>query len=130
VLLLLLLLCSQAWEYFLLRPQWLCKATSKNKAHEAHAAPVVDMQQAIDSLITLAKPAAGSLPADCFFAQLLHAQEQGQLTDKEVQQLVLEMILAGTDTSSVSLYYLLVQLQDEQLLDQELVEEVQQAAGA
>ena len=119
----------QAWEYFLLRPEWLCKATTHTKAHQHHIAAVTAMQQVINHLISMAKPSAGALPADCFFAQLMKAEAKGELTAKEVQQLVLEMILAGTDTSSVSLYYLLVQLQDDPLLEQQLVEEVLQAAG-
>jgi aromatase len=56
-------------------------------------------------------------------------QSAGELSQVAVQQLVLEMMLAGTDTSSVSLYYLMVQLQDDPELEGALLQEVLQAAG-
>ncbi|WIA30051.1 hypothetical protein OEZ86_000146 [Tetradesmus obliquus] len=45
----------------------------------------------------------------------------GKLSQQAVQQLALEMLLAGTDTSSISLYYLMVQLSDDPQLEQQLL---------
>lgn len=77
------------------------------------------------------KPGTSSaLPLDSTFIwRLLSARDAGQLSAAEVQQLVLEMLLAGTDTSSVSLYYLMVELQGNRLLEKDLRDEVLTAAG-
>lgn len=67
---------------------------------------------------------------ECFLAKLLADQAKGKLSHDAVQQLALEMLLAGTDTSSISLYYLLMaQLADDRHLEQQLLSEVLQAAG-
>ncbi|KAF6256004.1 cytochrome P450 [Scenedesmus sp. NREL 46B-D3] len=78
-----------------------------------------------------AAPAAASDPAStCFLSKLLADQAAGLLSQQAVQQLALEMLLAGTDTSSVSLYYLMVQLPDDPKLEQQLLAKVLQAVGS
>eukprot|EP00878_Enallax_costatus_P034757 GHUV01038593.1.p1 GENE.GHUV01038593.1~~GHUV01038593.1.p1 ORF type:complete len:143 (-),score=64.15 GHUV01038593.1:288-716(-) len=134
----------QAWEHFLLRPAWLGCLTSRTAKHQQHLEAIKALQSATTTLIkqaaayskeiAKATPQAttnSSLPFESsFLGKLLSAQASGQLSRNEVQQLVLEMLLAGTDTSSVSLYYLMVELQGNRTLEYELRDEVLAAAGA
>lgn len=53
--------------------------------------------------------------------------EVGQFPEGEMHQLVLEMILAGTDTSSVTMFYLILAARDDEELEKALREEA--AAG-
>ncbi len=68
----------------------------------------------------------GQLPSN-FLTKLLKAQEAGELSEEGVQQCALEMLLAGTDTSSVTMSYLLIALRDDPLLEARLKLEVERA---
>ena len=52
------------------------------------------------------------------------------MSTKDVHQCLLEMLLAGTDTSSVSMYYALVAIAADSQVDQRIYEELQQVLGS
>lgn len=136
---------SQAWEYFFLRPAWLCHVTSWRDEHKHHLQAIQRLQSATQALIQQAtthsqQAASKTLGNDTcrkgvpfestFLGKALAEEAKGRLNNSQVQQLVLEMLLAGTDTSSVSLYYLMVDLQGNRALENLLRDEVLAAAGA
>lgn len=134
-------LCVQAWDYFLLRPAWLCRMTSWTAEHQKHLAAISNLRAATADLIQRAKAAAaeatgagshscnGPAASECFLQKLLADEASGKLSSEAVLQLALEMLLAGTDTSSISLYYLMVQLAEDPELEQQLMREVVEAVG-
>lgn len=120
----------QAWEYFLLRPKWLCQLTSFTTDHKRHISAITALQQTTVGLINKAKAIANPGDLDgCFLGKLVADQAAGKLSQESVEQLALEMLLAGTDTSSISLYYLMVALADDPGLERQLMMEVMEAAG-
>ena len=56
-------------------------------------------------------------------------QSRGEVSRDNVSQCVLEMLLAGTDTSSVTMYYLLVSLAENQHIQDKVVAEMKQVLG-
>ena len=56
-------------------------------------------------------------------------QSRGEVSRDNVSQCVLEMLLAGTDTSSVTMYYLLVSLAENQQIQDKVVTEMNQVLG-
>ena len=59
-----------------------------------------------------------------FLHKLLQQEADGNLTATQLQQLVLEMLLAGTDTSSVTMSWVPLALAEDPTLDKELHKEV------
>lgn len=84
----------KAWEYFLLRPERFIDATLQSK----HCASVKCLQDHVRKLLLAAEQQA------TFYSGLREMEE------KEREQLALEMLLAGTDTSSVSTFYAVLAL--------------------
>lgn len=56
-------------------------------------------------------------------------QEDGQVSPVDLEQCVLEMFLAGTDTSSVTMYYTLVALSDNPDIEGRILEEIDRVVG-
>ena len=61
---------------------------------------------------------------DNFLKQLVVDMQRGEVSQANVVQCILEMLIAGTDTSSVSLFYTLVCLADSSRWDQAVAREV------
>jgi aromatase len=56
-------------------------------------------------------------------------KENGQVTLVDLEQCVLEMLLAGTDTSSVTMYYTLVALSDNPEIEARVVDEIRRVVS-
>lgn len=87
----------KAWEYCLLRPCDMYTAEI-SKHHES----ITDLKNWVCRLIRLAST---DLAPDSFIGTLLSAEKSNQISRKMVEQCSLEMLLAGTDTSSVMMFY-------------------------
>lgn len=114
----------QAWNYFLLLPAPLGFFHS----HQArHLQAIRNLQDAVATFIDIATQHIDSTARGDgqFLAALLDAEEQGDITGDDVRQLVLEMILAGTDTSSVTMSWLPVAMAEDAKLELELRREIQ-----
>jgi len=126
-----------------MRPWWMYSLPTFLGSHifdstaKQHVAAVQALQQACASLLDMARAAdqqrqqqqGAPVPAPAFLAGCLQAEAEHKLTQEQLLQLVLEMVLAGTDTSSVTMYYLQLQLQDDPSLEDMLVQEAQDIAG-
>ena len=107
----------KAWEYFLIRPKEYYDKISVRK----HIASVVELNKCVKKL--LADVSKNDLDKESFFAGYLLAQQSKNVfTTAMAQQCALEMLLAGTDTSSVTMYYALVAIASDKLLQQEVFE--------
>lgn len=135
----------QACNHFLLRPAWLSWLMFWQWGEERrHKQAIRKLQQAVGDIITLAaqhqantaaSSASGPNPGSqqhhgtSFLADMLSKVQQGSMTQAELQQNVLEVVIAGTDTSSVTMFYALVALQDDPALEQRLRQEVAALGG-
>ncbi|RIB02854.1 cytochrome P450 [Gigaspora rosea] len=78
-----------------------------------HRKSVLKLQEEIQNIISILDPQATT-----FLSQLY----SNNLTSKEIQQSILEMVLAGTDTSSVSLYYTVLLLTENKKIIYQLID--------
>ncbi|CAG8747705.1 8051_t:CDS:1, partial [Funneliformis mosseae] len=102
----------KAWEFFLMKPRFIWSLFPLRLYH--HKKSISRLQELIRNLVsTLNKQSAP------FISQL---HENG-LTIDEINQCVLEMVLAGTDTSSVSLYYTFILLTENEEIQNQLLDD-------
>ncbi|CAG8536704.1 5563_t:CDS:1 [Gigaspora margarita] len=101
----------KAWEFFLLKPRFMWLFFPLEFFH--HRESVLKLQEEIRNIISILDPQATT-----FLSQLY----DNNLTSKEIQQSILEMVLAGTDTSSVSLYYTVLLLTENKKIVNQLVD--------
>eukprot|EP01102_Stenamoeba_stenopodia_P008287 TRINITY_DN236_c0_g1_i2.p1 TRINITY_DN236_c0_g1~~TRINITY_DN236_c0_g1_i2.p1 ORF type:complete len:642 (+),score=118.29 TRINITY_DN236_c0_g1_i2:94-2019(+) len=96
----------EAWQYFLLMPEWLSKLLFwKTMRHSANTRAFVEKaKQIVREFEELRNPPS------CFLQNLIQGRKDGKWTAAEVEQCVMEMLLAGTDTSSITMLYTLVGL--------------------
>ncbi|CAG8513939.1 18119_t:CDS:1 [Dentiscutata erythropus] len=101
----------KAWEFFLLKPRFIWPLFPLKLFH--HRKSVLKLQKEIQNIISIIDPQATT-----FLSQLY----SNNLTNEEIQQSILEMVLAGTDTSSVSLYYTILLLTENKKIVNQLID--------
>ena len=110
----------KAWEYFLLRPN---EFYSENQTND-HQQSIKQLNDVVHELIAERK-----IKHNCVFIDsLFHALNNQQITKEEMNQCILEMLIAGTDTSSVTMFYFLLALSDRKELEEKLLDELKQNA--
>lgn len=102
----------KAWEYFLIRPKWgYFTSPLLYRKHLKSVARLTYLSHRIMHLkqVELEEQGPENVP-DNFLKQLVTDMQSGDKVCHEanVVQCILEMLIAGTDTSSVSLFYTLV----------------------
>ncbi|GLI60114.1 hypothetical protein VaNZ11_002162 [Volvox africanus] len=136
----------KAWEFFLLRPWWYLWVFRRREALQ-HRKSVLRLGRAVEDVLiqaaagggcgfggvttatAAAKIATGTGAATTtapFLKSIFEHLADGRLSRAEAVQLSLEMIIAGTDTSSVTLFYSLLAIRDDQELQRELWSELRQ----
>ncbi|GIL59345.1 hypothetical protein Vafri_14230 [Volvox africanus] len=137
----------KAWEFFLLRPgQYLWLFRRREALH--HRKSVLSLRTAVEDVLVRATAGGGcgfggvttatataniatvtgAATSAPFLKSILEHMADGRLSRSEAVQLSLEMIIAGTDTSSVTLFYSLLAIRDDQKLQMELWSELRQKA--
>ena len=116
----------QAWEYFLIRPRLTYLLSPLT--YTRHLAAVARLRAWSHSILQmklseLEELGEDSVP-DNFLKQLVVDMRAGLVSEAGVVQCVLEMLIAGTDTSSVSLFYTLVCLAESDDWEEAVAEEV------
>ncbi|RHZ52426.1 hypothetical protein Glove_461g58 [Diversispora epigaea] len=101
----------KAWEFFLLKPRFIWPLFPFHVYR--HQKAVLKLQEEIRSLALNLNTQASP------FLQNLYNND---LTTEEIHQSILEMILAGTDTSSVSLYYTFLLLTENRKIEHQLLD--------
>jgi aromatase len=78
-----------------------------------------NLNEVVEEIISLRDETNSCL----FMNSLLNALENQQITKEEMNQCILEMLIAGTDTSSVTMFYFLLALSDRNQLEENLLKE-------
>ncbi|CAF4917440.1 unnamed protein product [Rotaria sp. Silwood1] len=108
----------KAWEYFLLKPT---QCYDENQTNQ-HQKSIKQLNDIVNELISKRK-----MNHNCLFINsLLNALNNQQITKEEMNQCILEMLIAGTDTSSVTMFYFLLALCDRNELEEKLLKELKE----
>ncbi|UJR29443.1 hypothetical protein I4U23_010655 [Adineta vaga] len=106
----------KAWEYFLLKPTEFYEENLTIK----HEKSVNDLNNVVEEIIL-----QRDLNQNCLFINsLIQSLNNNQITKQEMNQCILEMLIAGTDTSSVTMFYFLLALADRKDLENDLLKEL------
>lgn len=98
----------KAWEYFLLKPTQLYDVEET----QAHEKSIKQLNDVVDELISRRE-----LNNNCLFINSLFiALANQQITKEEMNRCILEMLIAGTNKSSVTMFYFLLVLCDRKEL--------------
>lgn len=92
----------KAWEYFLIRPHRYYNKALKNQ----HVEAIRTLNIHVEEIVKIIKSECKDITdKNIFIGFLLREVEAGSMSTEEMYQCVLEMLLAATDTSSVTMYY-------------------------
>ncbi|XP_020645699.3 aromatase [Pogona vitticeps] len=119
-----------AWQALLLKPDIFFKFSWLYRKYEKSAN---DLKEAIEVLIQQKRQKLSLLekleePMD-FTSQLIFAQSRGELTSENVNQCVLEMLIAAPDTLSVTLFFMLVLIAEHPQVEDAMMKEIQAQIG-
>ncbi|XP_006135137.2 aromatase [Pelodiscus sinensis] len=119
-----------AWQALLLKPDIFFKISWLYKKYEKSAK---DLKDAIEILIEQKRQRLSTAeklkePMD-FASQLIFAQSRGDMTGDNVNQCVLEMMIAAPDTLSVTLFFMLVLIAEHPEVEEEMMKEIEAVIG-
>ncbi|XP_066491378.1 aromatase [Tiliqua scincoides] len=119
-----------AWQALLLKPDIFFKISWLYKKYEKSAK---ELKEVIEILVEQKRQklsAAEKLEDHMDFAsQLIFAQSRGELTGENVNQCVLEMLIAAPDTLSVTLFFMLMLIAEHPKVEEEMMKEIQSVTG-
>ncbi|XP_068128620.1 aromatase isoform X2 [Hyperolius riggenbachi] len=119
-----------AWQALLLKPDIFFKFSWLYKKYEKSAN---DLKEAVEILIAQKRQelsGSDKLEENLDFAsELIFAQNHGDLTAENVNQSILEMLIAAPDTMSVSLYFMLILIAQHPKTEEMLMTEIHTVVG-
>ncbi|XP_037689905.1 aromatase [Choloepus didactylus] len=119
-----------AWQALLLKPDIFFKISWLYKKYEKS---VKDLKDALEILIEEKrhKIFAAEKLEDCmdFATQLIFAEKRGDLTRENVNQCILEMMIAAPDTMSVSVFFMLFIIAKHPKVEEAIMKEIQTVVG-
>nr|XP_004662526.2 aromatase [Jaculus jaculus] len=119
-----------AWQALLIKPNIFFKISWLYKKYEKS---VKDMKDAIALLVEEKrhKVSIAEKLEDCvdFATELIFAERRGDLTKENVNQCVLEMLIAAPDTMSVTVYFMLLLIAKHPEVEEAIMKEIQTVIG-
>uniref|UniRef100_A0A7N4NIS1 aromatase n=2 Tax=Sarcophilus harrisii TaxID=9305 RepID=A0A7N4NIS1_SARHA len=119
-----------AWQALLLKPDIYFKISWLYKKYEKS---VKDLKDALEILIEEKRHrlSKDDKLEDCmdFASQLIFAQGRGDLTGENVNQCILEMLIAAPDTLSVTVYFMLLLIAKHPKVEEAVMNEIQTVIG-
>ncbi|KAM4829953.1 aromatase [Thomomys bottae] len=119
-----------AWQALLLKPNIFFKISWLYRKYEK---PIKDLKDAIDLLVEEKRHQLSTAEKleDCmdFATDLIFAEKRGQLTKENVNQCILEMLIAAPDTMSVTVYFMLFLIAKHPNVEAEIMKEIQTVIG-
>ncbi|XP_075387503.1 aromatase [Tenrec ecaudatus] len=119
-----------AWQALLLKPDIFFKISWLYKKYEKS---VKDLKDALEILIEEKRHRisnADKLEDSIDFAtQLIFAEKRGDLTKENVNQCILEMMIAAPDTMSVSVFFMLFLIAKHPKVEEALMKDIQTVLG-
>ncbi|XP_040198608.1 aromatase [Rana temporaria] len=120
----------EAWETLILKPDIFFKFSWLYKKYEKLAN---DLKKVVETLIEQKRrelSASDKLEEHLDFAsELIFAQNHGVLTAENVNQSILEILIAAPDTMSVSLYYMLTLIAQHPKAEEMIMDEIHAVVG-
>ncbi|KAM5240491.1 aromatase [Hipposideros larvatus] len=119
-----------AWQALLFKPDIFFKISWLYKKYEKS---VKDLKDAIDVLTEEKRHRISTADKleDCmdFATELIFAEKRGDLTRENVNQCILEMLIAAPDTMSVSVFFTLFLLAEHPKVEEAIMKEIQTVVG-
>ncbi|XP_003471919.1 aromatase [Cavia porcellus] len=119
-----------AWQALIIKPNIFFKISWLYKKYEK---PVKDLKDAIDNLVEEKRHkvcTAEKLEESMDFAtELIFAEKRGELTRENVNQCILEMLIAAPDTMSVTVYFMLFLIAEHPKVEEAVMKEIKTVTG-
>ncbi|XP_053526097.1 aromatase [Artibeus jamaicensis] len=119
-----------AWQSLLLKPDIFFKISWLYKKYEKSAK---DLKDAMDILIEEKRHRISTADKleDCldFATELIFAEKRGDLTKENVNQCILEMMIAAPDTLSVTMFFMLFLIAKHPNIEEAMMKEIQTVVG-